>query len=165
MSGHGEADRAPGRSQAGSHPLGGSADARVGRGADRTPVPGRTFRVELVDGNGRAVEVGCCEVVFPPLAAHADAQAAAAEEHLVLRRATGGDDTLHAWWSKACRGRAPRRRSVRVTLLAPDHERMVMRWRFRNARPASLHYSPLNANENALVFESLAVAFDGVEID
>ena len=133
-------------------------------GHDRAPVAGRHFRVELVDGNGRAVEIGCCEVVFPPLAAHAEAQASVAEEHLVLRRATGGDDLLHAWWSKACSGRGPQRRSVRVTLLAPDHERAVMRWRFRNARPASLHYSPLNANDNALVFESLAVAFDGVEI-
>lgn len=134
-------------------------------GHDREPVPGRQFRVELVDGNGRATELGCCEVVFPPLAAHAEAQAAVAEEHLVLRRATGGDELLHAWWSRACRGRAPQRRSVRVTLLAPDRERVVMCWRFRNARPASLHYSPLNANESALVFESLAVAFDGVEID
>lgn len=134
-------------------------------GHDPAPVPGHRFRVELVDGNGRAVEIGCAEVVFPPLAAHAEAQAAIGEEHLVLRRATGGDMLLHDWWAKACRGRAPQRRSVRVTLLAPDRERAVMRWRFRNARPASLHYSPLNANESALVMESLAVAFDGVEID
>lgn len=133
-------------------------------GHDRTPVPGRHFRVELIDGNGRAIDVGCCEVIFPPLAAHADAQASVAEEHLLLRRATGGDAALHAWWSKACRGRAPARRSVRVTLLSPDHERALMCWRFRNARPASLHYSPLNANDSTLVFETLAVAFDGVEI-
>ena len=39
------------------------------------------------------------------------------------------------------------------------------RWRFRNARPASLHYSPLDALANALVMESLAVAFDSVEIE
>ena len=134
-------------------------------GHDVLPVPGCHFRVEIVDGNGHAVEVGCSEVVFPPLSAHADAQAAVIEEQLILRRATGGDRLLHDWWAKACRGRAPQRRSVRVTLLAPDHGCAVKRWRFRNARPASLHYSPLDAMRSSLVFESLAIAFDGVEID
>ncbi|MBS0441303.1 MAG: phage tail protein [Proteobacteria bacterium] len=134
-------------------------------GQDAAPVPGRNFRVEIVDGNGHATEVGCSEVVFPALAVHADAQSPPAEERLVLRRAANGDRVLHDWWAKACNGRAPQRRSVRVTLLAPDHERAVKRWRFRNARPASLHYSPLDAMANALVMESLAVAFDSVEIE
>ena len=133
--------------------------------SDAAPVAGCHFRVEIVDGNGHATEVGCSEVVFPALAVHADAQSPPAEEQLVLRRAANGDGVLHDWWAKACNGRAPQRRSVRVTLLAPDHERAVKRWRFRNARPASLHYSPLDAMANALVMESLAVAFDSVEID
>ena len=132
---------------------------------DARPVMGCNFRVEIVDGNGHATEVGCSEVVFPALAVHADAQSPPAEEQLVLRRAANGDRVLHDWWAKACNGRAPQRRSVRVTLLAPDHERAVKRWRFRNARPASLHYSPLDAMGNALVMESLAVAFDSVEIE
>ena len=132
---------------------------------DARPVMGCNFRVEIVDGNGHATEVGCSEVVFPALAVHADAQSPPAEEQLVLRRAANGDGVLHDWWAKACKGRAPQRRSVRVTPLAPDHERTVKRWRFRNARPASLHYSPLDAMGNALVMESLAVAFDSVEIE
>jgi len=128
-------------------------------------VAGCHFRVEIVDGNGHATEVGCAQVLFPTLAAHADAQSPPAEELLVLRRAANGERALHDWWDKACKGRAPQRRSVRISLLAPDRERVVMRWRFRNARPASLHYSPLDAMANALVMESLAVAFDSVEID
>ncbi len=132
---------------------------------DAAPVAGCHFVVELVDGNGHATEIGCAQVLFPTLAAHADAQSPPAEELLVLRRAANGERTLHDWWDKACKGRAPQRRSVRISLLAPDRERVVMRWRFRNARPASLHYSPLDAMANALVMESLAVAFDGVEID
>lgn len=160
-----EAARAPGRSQAGTHPLGGSADVHVGRGADATPVAGCHFRVELADGNGRASEVACAEVLFPALSARPDASEAHADEHLVLRRAASADTALHDWWEKTRRGRAPQRRTVRVMLLAPDHERVVKRWRFRNARPVALHYSPLNAMENALVMESLAIAFDGVEID
>ena len=39
-----------------------------------------------------------------------------------------------------------------------------MRWRFRNVRPVSLHYSPLNAMGNALLIESIELAFDDVEI-
>ncbi len=133
-------------------------------GHDLTPVPASHFRVEIVDGNGRAVEIGCSQVLFPPLAAHAESQSPPAEEHLVLRRATGGDALLHDWWAKACKGRAPQRRSVRVTLLAPDRERAVQCWRFRNARPVALHYSPLDAMAHALVMESLSIAFDSVEI-
>lgn len=133
-------------------------------GHDLPPVPGCRFRVELADANGRTVEFGCSEVVFPPLSAHAEAQASVTEEQLLIRRAAGGDRLLHDWWQKACRGRAPQRRSVRVTLLSADQERAVMQWRFRNARPVTLHYSPLNAMDSALVIESLAIAFDGVDI-
>ncbi len=129
------------------------------------PVAGCHFRVEIVDGNGHAVEVGCAEVVFPAFSVHAESQAPHAEEQLVLRRACGTDRLLHDWWAKACRGRAPQRRSVRVTLLGPDHERPVQRWRFRNARPAGLHYSPLSALSAAVAMESLAIAFDSVEIE
>lgn len=132
---------------------------------DSRPVAGCHFRVELADGNGRSTEIACAEVTFPALAARPDASEAHADEQLVLRRATSADGVLHDWWDKARRGRAPQRRTVRVMLLSPDHERVVKRWRFRNARPVTLHYTPLNAMEGALVMESLAIAFDGVEID
>ena len=39
-----------------------------------------------------------------------------------------------------------------------------MHWRFRNARPVSLRYSPLNAMANALVIETIEIAFDDVDI-
>jgi hypothetical protein len=133
-------------------------------GHDPRPVAGGRFRVELVDGNGRSTEIGCAEVVFPTLPAQPDALATPLQEHLLLRRATGGDAVLHAWWARAAQGRAPARRSVRVTLLAADGERAVMSWRFREARPVSLHYSPLDAMRAALVMETLAVAFERVEI-
>ncbi len=142
-----------------------TAEAHFGREADGTPVAGCHFRVELADGNGRASEVACAEVVFPLLSARPDASEAHADEHLVLRRATSDDTALHDWWEKTRRGRAPQRRTVRVMLLAPDHERVVKRWRFRNARPVTLHYTPLNAMDSTLVMESLAIAFDGVDID
>ncbi|MFT3957211.1 MAG: phage tail protein [Piscinibacter sp.] len=135
------------------------------REVDARPVAGCCFRVELADGNGRSVEIACSEVLFPALSARPDTGEAQADEHLVLRRATSADSALQDWWQKACRGRAPQRRTVRVMLLAPDQQRVVKRWRFRNARPLTLHYTPLNAMDSALVMESLAIGFDGVEID
>jgi len=135
------------------------SDGRTG------PVVGCNFRVEIVDGNGRAHEVGCAEVCFPTLGVAAGADRAQAAESLVLRRAADGDRTLQQWWSRARDGRAATRRSVRVTLLAADHERVVKRWRFRGARPAALHYSSLDAMTSTVVMESLAVAFDTVDID
>lgn len=131
---------------------------------ERRPCAGRNFRVEIDEGNGRRTEVGCSEVVFPALGALPDPFQPGAAEHLLLRRAATGDAEFHAWWDKARRGSAPQRRTVSITLLGDDHATALMRWRFRNAWPVSLHYSPLNAMDNALVIESITIAFDGVEI-
>lgn len=128
------------------------------------PVLGRNFRVEIDEGNGRITEIGCSEVLFPPLHALPDLLEPGQSEHLVLRRATTGAPEWSAWWDKCQRGRAPQRRSVRVTLLADDHATEVMRWRFRNARAVSLHYSALQALADAMVIETITIAFDGVEL-
>jgi hypothetical protein len=37
-----------------------------------------------------------------------------------------------------------------------------MSWRFANARPVSLHYTPLRAAESAIVIETLELAFDAM---
>lgn len=132
---------------------------------ERRPLAGRNFRVEIDEGNGRRVEIGCSEVVFPPLDAAHDPWRPGAAEPLLLRRAATGDAHFHAWWDQARHGRAPQRRTVHVTLLGDDLEGERMHWRFRQAWPVSLHYSPLNAMGSALLIETLALAFDDVEID
>ena len=57
-----------------------------------------------------------------------------------------------------------RYRTVTISLIGDDGAGTPMRWRFRNVRPVSLHYSPLNAMGNALLIESIELAFDDVEI-
>jgi len=131
---------------------------------ERRPLAGRNFRVEIDEGNGRRIEVGCSEVVFPALSAADDPFEPRAPEPLLLRRAATGGEEFHAWWDKARSGRAPARRTVTITLLGDDLASEPIRWRFRNARPVSLHYSPLNAMGSALLIETIALAFDGVEI-
>jgi hypothetical protein len=131
---------------------------------EHRPLVGRNFRVEIDEGNGRRVEVGCSEVVFPQMGALHDPWQPGEAQPLLLRRAATGDAVFHAWWDQARHGRAPQRRSVHITLLGDDLASEPMHWRFRNARPVSLHYSPLNAMGNALLIETLALAFDDVEI-
>ncbi len=131
---------------------------------ERRPLTGRNFRVEIDEGNGRHVEVGCSEVVFPSLAAVRDSWRPDAAEHLLLRRAATGGEEFHAWWAKARSGRSPQRRTVTISLIGDDRAGTPMRWRFRNVRPVSLHYSPLNAMGSALLIESIELAFDDVEI-
>lgn len=130
----------------------------------RRPLAGRNFRVEIDEGNGRRTEVGCSEVVFPALGTQHDPFEPGAPEPLLLRRAATGGAEFHAWWDEARRGRAPQRRTVSITLLGDDHGSVLMRWCFRNVRPLSLHYSPLDAMGHALLIETIELAFDGVEI-
>lgn len=88
----------------------------------------------------------------------------AADGHLVLRRAATGALDLYDWWDRARRGQAPRRRVVTVRLLGADRRSVVMTWRFRNARPVSLGYSPLLAMDEGVLMETIEIAFDEVEM-
>ena len=83
---------------------------------------------------------------------------------LVLRRGATGALDLYEWWNQARRGKAPPRRVVKVKLLAEDHTTVVLTWRFRNVKPLSLAYSPLNALEGSVLMEAIELTFDDVEI-
>ncbi|HEY4956392.1 MAG TPA: phage tail protein, partial [Caldimonas sp.] len=83
---------------------------------------------------------------------------------LVLRRGATGALDLYAWWDQARRGQAPPRRVVKVKLLDDDHATVLMTWRFRNVRPVSLAYSPLNALDGGILMETIELAFDAVEM-
>jgi hypothetical protein len=136
------------------------------------------FLVEIGRANARSAEAGFFEVIFPPFVAGDGATgkraemaggdggsgATAAERHLVLRRGATGALDLYAWWDAARRGGAPRRRVVTVKLLADDLRSVVLTWRFRNARPVRLSYSPLRALDGGVLMETIELAFDDVEM-
>ena len=92
------------------------------------------------------------------------AGAAASSRHLILRRGATGALDLYDWWDKARRGKAPRRRVVKVRLLADDQATVVMTWRFGNVQPLSLAYSPLQAMGGTILMETIELAFDAVEM-
>ncbi len=127
------------------------------------PYANSRFLVDLGVGDARSASAGFCEVVLPTLKL-APVDASAATETLILRRGFTGSLDLQSWYRRAGRGTAPKRRTVRIELLDDDGERVVATWRFRNARPVSLSYSPLQAMESAVLIETLELAFDRVEL-
>ena len=132
------------------------------------PLVNANFVVEIGAGKGS----GFAEVVFGAFTAKpgaappaATATAAPIADRVLLRRGATGALDLYAWWRQARDGRAPPRRTVTVKLLADDHATVLMTWRFRNARPTSLAYSPLLAMEAGVLMETIAIAFDSVEME
>ena len=132
------------------------------------PLLNTNFVVELAAGKGS----GFAEVVFGPFAAKpgtalqplATAISTPVADRLVLRRGATGALDLYAWWRQARDGRAPARRTVTVKLLADDHASVLVTWRFRNVKPVSLAYSPLDALDGAVLMETIELAFDDVEM-
>lgn len=118
------------------------------------PPTGRAFEVDLGQG-----EQPFAAVVFPDFAVAGGPQAP-----LLLRRAVTGSLDLYAWWD-AARSDAARDdgRTVTVTLLTADFS-VVVRWRFLGARVVSLAYTPLDANQAGLMFETLTLSFERMEM-
>ena len=127
------------------------------------PCAGANFLVSFGAGDAHSASAGFSEVIFPTFTLDPPA-ATAPEQTLLLKRGVTGGLDLYAWWNKARRGKAPQRRTVKVELLTDDFETVVMTWLFRNARPVSLAYSPLNALQVSVVIETLELAFDRIEV-
>ncbi|MEQ1686641.1 MAG: phage tail protein [Burkholderiaceae bacterium] len=128
------------------------------------PCTGANFLVSFGGADAHAGSAGFSEVIFPTFTANAEHDTTAPTPTLFLKRGVNGGLDLYAWWDKARRGKAPQRRTVKVELLADDQRTVVLSWRFFNARPLSLAYSPLNALEGGIVIETLELAFDRMEM-
>jgi phage tail-like protein len=143
--------------------------------AEARPHRNSNFLVDLGYGDPSASSAGFCEVIFPDFhidftvdASSHDVDAVASNEikprRLVLRRGVTGSLDLYAWWDKARKGKAPKQRTVKVSLLADDHVSVVLTWHFRRARPVSLSYSPLNALHEAVLIETIELEFETMEM-
>ena len=135
------------------------------------------FLVDFGDGKSQSPAGGFSEVVFPPFEAQPtavddavgtavkpDAALPTSSNRLLLRRGFVGSLDLYVWWNEVRSGRVSKRRTVQVQLLSEDHETVVVTWRFREARPVSLSYSPLLANQSGILVESTEFAFDRMEM-
>jgi phage tail-like protein len=136
------------------------------------------FLVDFGDGKAESAAGGFSEVIFPvfSIAAYVPTETTAqtaskpdtAEpspaNRLILKRGFIGSLDLYAWWHKARQGRAPKRKTLQVRLLSEDHESVVTTWRFREVRPVSLTYSPLQANVGGILIETVEFAFESMEM-
>lgn len=131
------------------------------------PCGNGNFLVDLGMGDPRAPEAGFCEVIFPDFLRGGVTPAPSTptvQPCVVLRRAATGALDLYEWWSAARSAKTPAPRTVVVELLGADLASPVMRWRFLKATPVGLGYSPLNAQTPGLLYESLSLAFEQVEM-
>jgi phage tail-like protein len=130
------------------------------------PFVGSSFLVCIGEQDGREPSAGFAEVIFPPFERdHERGTPADAEGPvLVLRRGLTGRLDLYEWWAAARRTQPPPTRAVTIQLLAPDRRTVVVTWRFLQAYPVTLSYSPLSAVSNAVVMEQVELAFERVEM-
>lgn len=136
------------------------------------PYPNHSFAVDL--GTGDAI--GFSEVDLPSgeievieyregneLARARKLPGLATYANVTLKRGVTGDLELFNWWRSVRDGQLLRRK-VTITLL--DEQRQpVQRWVLRDAWPAKLDYSPLNALGNEVVIETLELAHEGFETE
>ncbi len=84
--------------------------------------------------------------------------------NLLLKRGVTGSLTWYNWWDAVRNGVESAATTVVVSLLSEDHSTPVLRWTFMEARPVKYQVSPLNALGEAVLTESLEVAFDRMEM-
>jgi phage tail-like protein len=140
------------------------------------PVLNSNFLVDFGDGTSREAGGGFAEISFPEfrigtsgdnqalLPVTASPRPGEPANTLTLKRGVCGALNLYAWWDKARNGKAPPRKTLKVHLLGEDQQTVVLTWTFHNVRPQALSYSPLRAQETAVVIETLELAFDRFEL-
>lgn len=130
------------------------------------PLGSFNFRVQI--GTGRtALRLGFTMVEFPPLCvpeAPVPRALEAAPALLVLHRASTRSLDLYAWWNATRHARRVVGRTVLVELLDATGDGSLRNWRFTGCKPVTLQYSPLDAQQSALLVESLSLSFNTVEI-
>jgi hypothetical protein len=135
------------------------------------PCSALNFNVHFSGVGAPAVDLGFSEVIFPPFAVMPKGDApgpttdgSAGPQTLVLRRGFDGRLDLYRWWDQARRRKAQRGRTVTVQLLGADEHAPVATWRFSQARPVLLAYSPLDALHGGVLVETLTLAFDSMSL-
>ena len=131
------------------------------------PFLGSYFRVDFGDGKARNASGGFSEVIFPEFRLEpvpGGPVPAVTENRLVLKRGVCGALDLYAWWEQTRLGLAPPRPKVAVQLLRQDLRTVALTWTFHQVRPVALSYSPLRALEDAVLIETLELAFERFEL-
>lgn len=139
------------------------------------PCSALNFSVHIGGTGAPGADLGFSEVVFPPfaataatagLAAPSDGQVNSAETppSLILRRGFDGRLDLYRWWDQTRKRPALRGRTVTIQLLDADGQTPRATWRFSQARPILLSYSPLDALHGGVLVETLTLGFASMSL-
>ena len=135
------------------------------------PCSALNFSVHFSGVGAPAADLGFSEVVFPPFAVSTEghpqspaAEGLASPQTLVLRRGFDGRLDLYRWWDQSRKRKAQRGRTVTVLLLDADEHAPVATWRFSQARPLLLAYSPLDALHGGVLMETLTLGFAAMSL-
>ncbi len=83
--------------------------------------------------------------------------------HVVLKRTVQKSDNEFYNWMNTIQLNTVERRDITVSLLDSSNAPVVV-WRFRNAFPVKLEYSPLQTENSGPMMEILELAHDGMSV-
>ena len=83
--------------------------------------------------------------------------------HLVLKRTVQKADNDFYAWINTISGNTVERRDITVSLLDATDAPVVV-WKFRNAFPVRLDYSPLESDDSGPMMEILELAHEGMTV-
>jgi phage tail-like protein len=84
--------------------------------------------------------------------------------HLVLKRPVIKGDNEFYEWIETVKLNTVERRDIVISLLNHKHE-PVVRWKFKNAFPVKLDFSPLGGNNSEPMMETLEITHEGMTVE
>ncbi|MGE5797232.1 MAG: phage tail protein [Ignavibacteria bacterium] len=84
--------------------------------------------------------------------------------NIILKRGMiKGDNDFFNWWNSQKAGSAERR-DVVISILDEEHKPVAV-WKARNAFPAKIEWSSLNASSNEILIESMEITHEGLTFE
>ncbi|MBI5474263.1 MAG: phage tail protein [Ignavibacteriae bacterium] len=143
------------------------------------PYTNYNYLVDLGSGDPGSVQAGFSEILLPETSIdiieyrsgnepEAGARKLPGRTHygnLILRRGVIAALDLYQWIDQVRNGDRSAFRNVTVQLQSEDRTTIVLTWKFRRAWPAKYSFSPLHAEGKEVLIESLALAFERMDME
>jgi len=143
-----------------------------------SPYPCSHFLVDLGTGDMESQQARFCRVELPEAQVHGIAYRSGAERsgeairlfgltcygRAVLQRGVDGLMGLYEWWNQARNGDPIAVRDIAVVLL-DESLQPVLRWRLRNARPATYRVGALDALASEALIETIELEIERLDAD
>jgi phage tail-like protein len=144
------------------------------------PYTNGNFRVKIDGHDGEDVDSGFEEVILPKAEAEVIEYRNGNErenrprkipghyrfENVVLKRGLLGADNLYSWWEEVKHGKVVEQlRDVTIELRDGSGENVACQWHLRNAWPAKIWFSTLDASGEEIVMEIVELAYEDMYVE